>query len=353
MDEMELAVASLGKDGTTDLMGVVESFVNYDKEVKPWGVGHVDDTSLISRDLVREVMSKCTPFSVELNKDGQQSRWGPTAHGQGGFIRRETLQNSPGGSNALTYSVYPVTAKHNLRHVGPDARRDSQPDASFSPSNPALHMPAIKIRPQWGDLGWTPDAATVTEYDLRVGTESRPSYSEYGFDMSVSDLIQDGSSPACIARHSFSKVSRSKPVAAAPAANDDTRYFSPEVGQKVGIAVRFSDESKPTHKTIVGLNDPDELENVDIEKYYGKPGQVNIYTGEITYVGPKHIEYTINSFTGCSGAVVFLLDQDQPDSVHRSQFGRAIAVHTGAHPSLRNRNYGFLINAHPAFNEYD
>lgn len=46
----------------------------------------------------------------------------------------------------------------------------------------------------------------------------------------------------------------------------------------------------------------------------------------------KHIEYNINSFTGCSRAVVFLLDKGQPeDSVQECDYA-------GAYPTLGERN---------------
>jgi len=90
-----------------------------------------------------------------------------------------------------------------------------------------------------------------------------------------------------------------------------------------------------------------------IEEIYGTPNSVNIYTGMITYVGKDHIEYTCNAFTGCSGAVVFLLDQDQPPSVQRSDYGKAVAVHSGSHPFLPARNFGFLVRSHPDFQSFE
>ena len=56
-----------------------------------------------------------------------------------------------------------------------------------------------------------------------------------------------------------------------------------------------------------------------------------------------HIKYDINSFAGCSGAVVFLLDVNQPGSVREDDHGKAIAIHAGAHPTLVNRNLGLKL----------
>jgi hypothetical protein len=123
--------------------------------------------------------------------------------------------------------------------------------------------------------------------------------------------------------------------------------FTLEVGQKVGIAVLFTEQMKPNKFTIAGCGEQEILITEDkIREIYGEPNQVNIYTGEITYVGASHIEYSFNSFTGCSGAVVFLLDQKQPESVQTCDFGHAVAIHSGSHPFLQNRNYGFVIRNH-------
>jgi hypothetical protein len=55
--------------------------------------------------------------------------------------------------------------------------------------------------------------------------------------------------------------------------------------------------------------------------------------GKSCTLGKDFIEDDVNSFTGCSGAVVFLLDEGQPDSVDPSEYGKTIAIHSGAHPA--------------------
>jgi hypothetical protein len=122
--------------------------------------------------------------------------------------------------------------------------------------------------------------------------------------------------------------------------------FIPLKGMQVGIAVLFTSDSKPTNKTIAGVGQEEvTMEPEDIENVFGKPGVVNIYTGKILFVGTKHIEYDMNSFTGCSGAVVFLLaGEDQHNSVQMCDHGKAIAIHAGAHPTMTGRNLGFLLS---------
>ena len=122
--------------------------------------------------------------------------------------------------------------------------------------------------------------------------------------------------------------------------------------------VNFRRKTKPTTDSIKGAGPPvieedDPLANVKFEEIYGKPDSVIIYTGKITDVGKQHIEYTCNAFTGCSGALVFLLDKDQPNSVQRCDYGKAIAIHSGSHPFLPSRNFGFLLRSHPYFESFE
>lgn len=51
----------------------------------------------------------------------------------------------------------------------------------------------------------------------------------------------------------------------------------------------------------------------------------------------------MNSFTSCSGAIVFLLDEGQPEGVMAKDHGKAIAIHAGGHPTLSNRNVAFKL----------
>lgn len=79
--------------------------------------------------------------------------------------------------------------------------------------------------------------------------------------------------------------------------------------------------------------------NIDAAKVpyiLGSAAECVVFTGEITYVGDRHVEYNMNSFGSCSGAAVFLLDKDKPD------YGKVLAVHVGHKPQL-NANVGFKL----------
>jgi hypothetical protein len=78
----------------------------------------------------------------------------------------------------------------------------------------------------------------------------------------------------------------------------------------VGIAV-YCKNGATAESTGAALDD-DEAHYI-----YGEKDRCQIYTGEISYVGDHHIEYDVNAFGGCSGAIVFLLDMNQPTTVNQ------------------------------------
>lgn len=109
--------------------------------------------------------------------------------------------------------------------------------------------------------------------------------------------------------------------------------FVIEEGQKVGIGVYlrqgFTVDKEKAGVKFTGMAHVTEKEILDA---YGEPGMVHIYTGEIVKVFPEHFEHNINTFKGCSGAIVFLLDKKQTaSSVKPCDYGRALGVHAGGH----------------------
>jgi hypothetical protein len=85
--------------------------------------------------------------------------------------------------------------------------------------------------------------------------------------------------------------------------------FRLQVGHKIGIAVyRTFDITHEEAHAPLGVN----LLHVDGPKH-----QVCIYTGEGTEVSETRSEafyHSINAIEGCSGAVIFLLDQGKDDA---------------------------------------
>ena len=74
------------------------------------------------------------------------------------------------------------------------------------------------------------------------------------------------------------------------------------------------------------------------EKVYGKERDVMIYTGTILEAGEDNIEYDINTYKGCSGSAVIVLDR-----THNVEFfGEVIAVHASYNHELKT-NIGFKL----------
>eukprot|EP00978_Attheya_sp_CCMP212_P008041 scaffold18738_cov57-Attheya_sp.AAC.1 len=240
------------------------------------------------------------------------------------------MERSPRQS-ANRYAVIPVTAKHNLRQASLDGHTYFPVEAKLQATSGG------RVLVESDDFGWAPGLGDRIKLRPEVDPNN-PNMPEgiFGLDLSLGKVIDSPEIPVTQPFFSFSLVRKT---------------FKPEIHQKVGIAIIFTEDSKPTEKTIQGCGGPVKLkdfdENLKMEDIYGTPGQVNIYTGKITYVSDYHIEYDINTFSGCSGAVVFLLDQNQPEGVHQCDWGKAIVIHSSGHPSRFNRNYGFLLHAHP------
>eukprot|EP00980_Cylindrotheca_fusiformis_P010834 scaffold2447_cov110-Cylindrotheca_fusiformis.AAC.16 len=100
------------------------------------------------------------------------------------------------------------------------------------------------------------------------------------------------------------------------------------VGQKIGMVVYRNFEVTPED---AGMS-RNSITAEELRQVFGRENRVNIYTGQITKVSPnqKAFEHNINTFRGCSGAVIFLLDVDQEGcGVIESDYGKAIAVHVG------------------------
>jgi hypothetical protein len=119
--------------------------------------------------------------------------------------------------------------------------------------------------------------------------------------------------------------------------DNDFKYL---VGTKVAIAV-YLDEVPPFAGNVV--TDAGNVSAEEVVLICGPVDSVNIYTGEVTYVGQDHVAYNINTFKGFSGALVFLVDgPEQSNFVQPAQFGKVIAVHAG-YDSGSGSNIGFKI----------
>lgn len=125
-----------------------------------------------------------------------------------------------------------------------------------------------------------------------------------------------------------------------------TESFGLEPGMKVGMVVKRPKKPRLTWNStgaikvkrfpflnkvvdllpLVGFEDPELLE------IFGRSENVCFYTGEITTSvtqDGRGFKHDINSFQGCSGAIIFLLDKGNEGLVGPENYGKAVGVHAG------------------------
>lgn len=107
--------------------------------------------------------------------------------------------------------------------------------------------------------------------------------------------------------------------------------FRLAVGHKIGIAVYRTFDI--THE------DAGAPINVRLEDVYGPKHQVCIYTGAVTEVSERSGTFchSINTFEGCSGAVIFLLDKGQEGAPPKEVAdGMVVGIHVGGLDTTNN-----------------
>jgi hypothetical protein len=280
-----------------DNVPVVGRIRSFEKLVEPkrsmslLGVARVDDPDAVSQTLAEDVSKKAFKLLVtihQMDSEGETRRY----ECQVGLIREGSL-------DALT--VRPVTAKHNIANARVEGVLEQ------------FRMAELLI-PKTG----------IQKHVELVFQESGCAYTDHN-ECDVTWGQQVEHSTLVLHSSSFQR------------ARDDFRC---EPGQKVAIVIYSENGATPDSALA-----PPGYTQEELERIYGKANQINILTGVITEVGPDYICYNINTFGGCSGAVVFLLDKEQPDSVKPRDWGKAIAVHIGPHPSSRS-NMAFLLSGY-------
>jgi hypothetical protein len=319
------------EETTKNPVGIAECLVSWERQIKAWGPGHVDNTEALSKDLTADLQPTAFQLVVKFQELGYTGI--KKGDGQVGFIRKEQIAFSAGGSTKLQYSVIPVTAKHNLRHL-------TKNDKDFRAKYADALLPTVdpedpeECELDFADLDWI--SSGNDRIDLSAGMKgaegSRAALWDWGFDISIGRVLDKTEEAFTKEGHCFTLV---RPD------------FKLEEGQKVGVAVVFARRTKPTPGSVAGSGENiKRISEEQLVNIYGKPNEVNIYTGEIIKVRGEYIECDVNSFTGCSGAIIFLLDKQQPQSVQPCDYGCAVAVHAGSHPVLTSRNLGFVLRKH-------
>jgi hypothetical protein len=285
--------SAIRQHDNTPLVGQVRSFENLvdpTRYVRFLGVAHVDDPSAISQRLAEEVTKKAFKLIVsvvQLNEDRESKRY----ECQANLIREGTLDD---------YMVRPVTAKHNIAtgEVGEGVEKVVE---EYRAS--VLRIPRTGIQKDI-EVVFPDGGCTYDDHDE--------------CDIAWGEQVRNRS----LVLHTVS-FRRVRPE------------FRCTIGQKVAIVIYSENGATPEAAAA-----PAGYTQEDMERIYGQKKHINILTGEITLVGTDRICYSINTFGGCSGAVVFLLDAGQPDSVlhlktkeGQSQFTVDL-IRTRAYPAI-------------------
>lgn len=276
----------------------------------------VNGTGAISPSLVTEVSSKACQiqvYFVDVHGDDAGSYYG-----QAGLLKGERLTPSPSECHAnkrrrtatvsfaeyASFKATPVTAKHNLESENCEIYQRTH-----------IMMPAHGTGRTvvFVDGGCAPGP----DIEVRSRTEDTAALKWTDDDWSYGDVIEDGA---------FTKKPRLFEVAPAD--------FVLRMGHGIAIVVYRTFDI--THEDAGLLSSS----NVDLEAVYGPQQMACIYTGKVTEISTngKTFCHDINTFEGCSGAVVFLLDK-QPDdfefSVEKVR-GKAVGIHVGGLDAANN-----------------
>lgn len=126
--------------------------------------------------------------------------------------------------------------------------------------------------------------------------------------------------------------------------------FPYQVGQCVAMVVSsvgLTETATPNNVNSIWTNETDRLSQHQCDIIYGPSGVISIYTGKITKVHDHYLEHDINTYEGCSGGLLVLLDcQDQLTSVLKGDLDKAIALHVG-YDDFAASNIALKINKGP------
>ena len=302
----------------------------------------VNGTSSISRTLVRTVTNKWCEIEVSFTDvNGYIIKY----VGQAGLLKgaRQTaspdiLSPAPKHSrtngrsvmfNQIMYSSFkttPVTAKHNLQSEDGEFYDRTQL-ISTTVQRDATVSTTVEIS----------GAGSCVDVELTI--QVCPGTEDYGEVVWMEDDKAFGKE---IVRGSFTL----KPKLFERVGPD----FHLRVGHAVAIVVNRSFDIA---NADAGVPPSFRVNLVDI---YGPKGNPCIYTGSVTEVSTndKTFCHDINTFAGCSGAVVFLLDR-QPDRFGYDDdqimelMGKAVGVHVGGLDT--DNNIGFLLGQEGLINQ--
>lgn len=285
------------------------------------GLGKTDDPQHISRRLCKDACDRAFALKVVYHQKKHSDDLVNVREGIGqvGFLRGSRIPTSPG--SGVHYAAIPITAKRNFRKIE-NQDHELYPADAMQPSF-FLKSDLSERLLAFGDL----NVSVVNETIVLRECSLSPAEWSFGIDISVGQTVSNRSDGVTNDRYSWELAGRN---------------YEFKKDQKVGIAV--FNTLQPTAKSASpDPNAPLAFTPEELAEIYGRALETKVYAGRITCVGENHIEYDINTFEGCSGAIVFLLDENQHESVAPEDCGKAIAIHAGTHPLLSDRNFAFKL----------
>jgi hypothetical protein len=113
------------------------------------------------------------------------------------------------------------------------------------------------------------------------------------------------------------------------------------VGTNIAMAVFTKQAATAESAQIAGTS----TRVVDPTHVYGAPDEISIYAGIITAVGEKFFVHDINSYRGCSGASVFLLDGSNADMCIGVHIGSPVDIEPAVNLAIKIRETQTLISS--------
>ena len=311
------SLSSSSSTGSPKRKGGGEQLIDSSRDCRVIRNTFVSGVDNISADLVNKVSKKASEFYITFEDPNAGNEY---YHGQGGFIRGAVLaartrsdgDSQPGPKRPrvafqedLNYEATPLTAKHNLKNDG---------DEQYLRTTVKCFDQVEK------DISLPDGGCTMTERIEIRATDSKRAIKWSNDDISFGDAITDPSNVLTKESRLFEKVPNT---------------FRLRRGHKIGVLVyRTFDITHEDAKASL---------NADLDHIYGEKFQVCIYTGQVTEISAngRTFCHDINTFKGCSGAIIFLLDLNQSDDVPEDFHGRAVGINVGGLDV--DNNLGFLI----------
>ena len=292
----------------------------------------MSDPAAVSTQLLAEVQSKAVCWEIAYER--QDGTRGPACNGQLGMIRGSRLTPS-----AVDHQV---TAKR--RRVGDEDEEDPPAPPNRWESTPIAALHNTIDHPNKNECF----SQCEMSFAAPPQAVQNPTFSDIGQSLTDADRVE----LVLANEEDVALTWKSHDVARGQTARDPTHFFTQKqlsfeqipsgilvaVGIKIGMVV--------CHNFDIDVSDTGvSMSEETLRKLVGDKNSLCVFAGEIAALHDnpeKSFEHSINTYQGCSGAIIFLLDKHQPAVEIAQHKGNAIGVHVGG---LHNRpaNLGFLL----------